>query len=190
MSFGTLMIVGLILVILGMLLGALTVVKTIKRDIQIFFFRKKLPGIDADAQKSGKNIGKAAFGIIIVGLLLAISGYVLTHFIGNDSIFSKDVKGAFVGDNPTKQEETDVQNGEIMGLAETDTIVIKGKTIRFDECSWEDNGIEEFGLYLETVEKSRVLSLQDDYAVSTVYHRVEELLKEQGIAYGTEKGTE
>lgn len=121
---------------------------------------------------------------------MAISGYVLTHFIGNDSIFSKDVKGAFVGDNPTKQEETDVQNGEIMGLAETDTIVIKGKTIRFDECSWEDNGIEEFGLYLETVEKSRVLSLQDDYAVSTVYHRVEELLKEQGIAYGTEKGTE
>lgn len=192
MSFGTLMIVGLILVIFGMLLGILTVVKTIKRDIQIFFFRQKLPGIDANTEKSGKNIGRVAFGIIIVGFLLAVPSYILTHFMGNDSIFSENIEGAFIGDNQTQQKETDVRDVESTGLEEGDIIVIEGKTILFDGSSWEGNSIEEFGLYLETIEKTRVLSLRDDYAVSTVYHKAEKLLKEHGIAYGygTAKGME
>ncbi len=192
MSFSALMIAGVILVILGILLGVSAFIKTIKRDIQIFFFRKKLPDIEADAEKSRKSIGKAAFGLVIIGLLLTVSSYVAIHFIGNDSIFSENVEGAFSGDNQTKQRDEDEQKGKGFEVAETDTIVIGGKTIRFDGYSWEDNRIEDFDLYLETIEKTRVLSLQDDYAVSTVYHRVEELLNKYGIAYGygTEKGKE
>lgn len=65
MSFGTLMIVGLILVILGMLLGALTVVKTIKRDIQIFSFAKSCRELMRMRKNQGKTLGKQHLGLLL-----------------------------------------------------------------------------------------------------------------------------
>lgn len=187
MSLKILMIVGVMLAIIGMILGVSTVFNTMRRDIQVFFFRRKLPSMDEDVEKSGKKLGKTALWLITIGLILFLTCYVEIYAPrGPASIFSENIK-----DDSVKQQETDTHNEEISDLEGTDdTIVIAGETIHFDECLWENDSIENFGSYLDTIEKTRKLSLQDDYAVASVYHRVEELLKEHGIIYGVGKGTE
>lgn len=178
MSLKILMIIGAVLAVVGVIVGTLILFNTIKQEGKVYFLGQKRV-VNEDVEKSGKVIGRIAFILIIIGLALFISCRAIINMPrGNDPITAK---------NETKQQEINARSEESISAEGTDTIVIKGKTIQFDENSWDDNNMDDFSRYLDNIEKSRRLNLQDDYAVSSTYHKVEELLKEHGIFYESEE---
>lgn len=185
------MCAGAFLCIMGCVLVIVKVIVAFKvRGIKKSF-RETLSSMEENVEKSRKVIGKTAKWLILIGVILFVLCYIQIEVPrGNDSIFSKTVKGALKGENHTKQQEENTQYEEMADFGETDIIVIEGKIIRCNGHSWQKENIEEFGLYLDTIEQTGEFSLQDDYAVSAVYHKVEEFLQERGIVYVAEEGSE
>lgn len=183
MSLKILMIIGAILAVIGVIVGTLILFNTIKQEGKVYFLGQKRV-VNEEVEKSGKVIGRIAFILIIIGLALFISCRVIIDMPrGNNSITAKNVEGISTEEDETKQQGINAQSGESISAEGTDTIVIKEKTIHFDGGSWDYNNMDDFSQHLDDIVKSRRLNLRDDYAVSSTYHKVEELLKEHGIFY-------
>lgn len=190
MSLKILMIIGAILAVVGVIVGTLILFNTIKQEGKVYFWGQERV-VNEDVEKSGKVIGKMAFILIIIGVAMFISCRVIIDMPrGNNSIAAKNAEGVSTGEDETKQQGINARSGESISAEGTNTIVIKEKTIYFGEDTWDDNNMDDFSRYLDNIEKSRRLNLQDDYAVSSTYHKVEELLKEHGIFYESEERKE
>ena len=119
--------------------------------------------------------------ILVLGLCLTISGLMIQYMPrGNDSAISAGNVGATVGDG---NEWTDISGTPGISNLQADySIVISGEKICVNGRTFETlEGFEEF---LKTMDRTKRVTLVDDYAVSSTYHRVKELVNQYGLICG------
>ena len=117
--------------------------------------------------------------ILLLGLSLTISGLVIQYMPrGNDTVISAGNVGATAGD-----EWTDISGTEVTGSARADySIVISGETIIVNGRTYET--VEAFEEELKNMDRTKKVTLVDDFAVSSTYHRVRELVNQYGLICG------
>lgn len=119
--------------------------------------------------------------ILVLGLCLTISGLMIQYMPrGNDSVISAGNVGATVGDG---NEWTDISGTVGTGNLQADySIVISGEKICVNGRMFET--LEAFEESLKTMDRTKRVTLVDDYAVSSTYHRVKELVNQYGLICG------
>lgn len=174
-----LIIIGVILAGIGFISFIGLYLPLILESVNTVFLHKKrtLPRI-SDMEESIKEnrelLKKVSVFLLIVGLICFFLG-VLPKYMPNGpaSLFSKNSEDK--NEYPDKPENDTLK-----------TVVIEGKTIRFLNQEFQD--IEEFENCLESLGRNFSIAIKDDYAVSSVYHKVEELIYDYGIKL--EKGSD
>lgn len=141
---------------------------------------------------SRKLLKKSCSILIIVGVVLLSLGLWIKFAPRGNNLFQSDnIDGISTGnDNVEYQQDQEhsttgnyvSSNGESYSYY----VIVSEKTIFINED--EIGGTEEFEEYLnlEKIDRVHTGLLVDDYAVSSTYHKVEELLDAYGMRYETE----
>lgn len=195
----------MILMILGTALTALGIIGLIGLSIQPFFkavrvvFFHSTDDLKYDSaqgritlEREYKVLRRAFTFFLIAGLACLGTGRWLKDAPrGKDSLQSEFIEGAAAGndavDTPQGKEDYAVGNPADTGGNRYSCIIsISGKTIRVN--GQEIGGTEELEEYLKPLDRGNKIFLKDDFAVSPVFHKAEELLDAYGMNYETESG--
>ncbi|MBD5515843.1 MAG: hypothetical protein HDR06_14685 [Lachnospiraceae bacterium] len=196
MSVHMVMWIGVGLIIIGGIGLIILFVEPLIKATKTVFFKQHYNQSEEreDVEKGRKLLKKTLIILIVIGFALFVSSMVLLRAPrGFDSIFSQNTEGEFTGDD-TQDRPEDEQNeviSESEEMQDEQAVIVEGKTIRFKGCFFED--LEEFGAYLERLDKKQEIRLKDEYAIAATFHQVENALKEKGIMYvyfEETKGTE
>lgn len=181
-----LIIVGIILSIVGImgllsvgvqpLLKAFRIVYT--QDWEDYWYEH---GKGQSALQEGRRTLVIMYLIILaLGLALTISGLVIQYMPrGNDSVISAGAVGATTGDG---SQWTDISGTGNSNVQTDYSIVIKGETIYVNGKTFET--IEAFEEVLKNLDRTKKVTLVDDFAVSSTYHQVKELVNRYGLICG------
>ena len=170
-------IIGLLSVSVQPLLKAFRVVYT--QDWEDYWYEH---GKGQSALQHGRRVLVTMYLVILViGLALTISGLVIQYMPrGNDTVISAGNVGATAGEN---DQWTDISGTDGSGNARVDyTIVISGELIYVNGRTFETP--EAFETALKEMDRTKKVTLVDDFAVSSVYHRVRELVNQYGLICG------
>lgn len=134
--------------------------------------------------KSVTNSKKFFTFFLIIGLLVLPIGVVIKYVSrGNDALTSTDIDGRTAGD-----EKIEYQQGQInstMGqYVDTNGNSYSYVSIRENTISFNGQmigGVEEFEEYVKKLDSRLDIILEDDFAVSVTYYKVEELLNDYGL---------
>ncbi len=135
-------------------------------------------------EKEYKVLRRSFVFFLFMGFICLITGVLLKNAPrGEDSLFSEYVDGAATGDDridsPQKQESGAAGKDEY-----SYEILISEKTIY---CNGQKmDSIEGFEACIKQLDRRQGIFLKDDFAVSSTYHKVEELLDTYGMNYETE----
>lgn len=146
----------------------------------IIFFRQHA--------QSFVNSKKFYLIILVVGVILAVLlplGVVIQDASrGNDILSSTDVDGITVGNDSIEYQQSQInsmtnQYANTSGDSDSYYILISENTIFFN--GQEIGGVGAFEDYLRKLDRRSHVFLEDDFAVSLTYHKVEELLNDLGF---------
>lgn len=143
-------------------------------------------------EKARKTLKRSFTFFLGVGLILLLPGLWLNYAPrGNDSFLSTFIDGAEMGNDhvENQQENSNSTVGSGIEVKERDSfceIIVKEKRIIVH--GQEIGGTKDFETYLESNELNRrkKIFLVDDYAVSSTYHEIMELLDAKGMDYEIE----
>lgn len=187
-----LMIAGAILAIIGFMGLMALMIEPLYTMYMVIFKRKDdyvyyetKPG-KALLQKEKKSLRGSCIFLLIVGILLFGLGWFLKFAPrGTDSLFSKQVEnGTQVGDNEKDQTARQEVNAagnyvDAQGKEHGNYIIVREKSIIY-KTEFEGT-LEEFEKFVKGMDSKNAVYLVDDFAASSTYHRVLELLKYYGI---------
>ena len=176
-----LIIIGVLLIV-GGVFGILTVcVQPIMKAFRIVYTQDWEDywyehGRGQDAQRAGRRLLITMYSIFIaLGLCLVISGLTIQYMPhGNDSVLSSQVQGGTSGEE-NRFGDSYAGNGALVDY----TIVISGEVIRLNGKTFES--VEAFEEELKGMDRTKTVSIVDDFAVSSVYHQVWELVNRYGL---------
>lgn len=186
-----LIIIGFILFLLG-LAGLISVfLQSILKAIRVFYKQDKDDYIYEHGkgqkiiEESRKLLAKLFIILIVSGLALLLFGLAWQHMpIGNDSIFSTETAGIDVGDdeqsNISLKEYSSDDNTN--GINADYYIKISGDIISLNEKTF--GTIEDFENTLKDLDRTKKVVITDDYAISAIYHQVEDLINKYGLERG------
>lgn len=177
--------IGAGLIIIGVIGLIILFVSPLIKAIKTVFFRQQYDQSEEreDVEKGRKLLKKALIILIGFGFVLFVPSVIFIHAPrGPVSILVPSIDDS---QNSLKvvTEPEEMQDDQ--------TVIVEGKTIHFNGRSFEDT--EEFGVYLDIVDKVQEIRLKDEYAVAATFHQAESVLKEKGIRYvyfEEAKGTE
>ncbi|MBR5508690.1 MAG: hypothetical protein IKV59_01405 [Lachnospiraceae bacterium] len=155
-------------------------------DKEYDYIRARLdPAVRAHVLLEKEHLTRDFIIAVAVGVLLLFSGI----YLG----FAAEGEGFWLYQkwNPTTREEQvwdaineDGQYISTEGISYTYYIILSGQDISFREerCS----GLEELKEKLSGIRRENTVILIDSFAVSSIYHSVEDLLSKLGITYKKE----
>ena len=188
------MIVGAIFAVIGFA-GLLALsIEPLYEMFAVIFWRKKEYVLyeskqgKALLQRNKKEFRGSCWFFLVAGIVLFAAGWFLRFGArGTDSLFSKQVEQG------TNQGDAEAQNREKQSINSSGNyvdsegqeyeyyIIVDGKNIIYRNEFKGD--IEAFEGYVKELNGKRQILLVDDFAVASVYHRVEELLEYYGMNY-------
>lgn len=169
-------IIGLLSVSVQPLLKAFRIVYT--QDWEDYWYEH---GKGQNALQHGRRVLVTMYLIILaIGLALTISGLVIQYMPrGNDTVISAGNVGATAGEG---DEWTDI-SGIGTGNVQAEYVIrISGDTIYVNGQAFET--VEFFEEALKTMDRTKNVTLVDDFAVSSTYHQVKELVNRYGLICG------
>lgn len=169
-------IIGLLSVSVQPLMKAFRIVYT--QDWEDYWYEH---GKGQNALKEGRRTLVIMYLIILsIGLVLTISGLVIQYMPrGNDNVISVGTVGATAGDG---SQWIDV-SGAGSSNAQTDySIVISGETIYVNGQPYPT--VAAFEEALKNMDRTKKVTIVDDFAVSSTYHQVKELVNRYGLICG------
>lgn len=177
-----LIVLGIILVVCG-LVGMFSVyIQPIKKAIRVYYNQDTDDfwyehGRGQKLMEEGRKILTGLFGFMIVlGLCLLIPGLVMRYMPrGNASVISPSEVGADV----SMDYAANVNNQ--LALSEY-VVVISGESITLNGV--EIASMEEFEEIISQLDRTKKVTLTDDFAVAATYHKVTEIINRYGLVYG------
>ena len=192
-----LMVVGAILAVIGFLGLLALMIEPLYTMYMVIFKRKDdyvyyetKPG-KALLQKNKSSLRNSCIFLLIVGILCFAAGWFLKFAPrGTDSLFSKQVEeGTGIGDAEAEKAMSGSINeaGRYVdgdGNEHANYLIIKGTRIAYRKDF--EGSLEEFEKYLQGMDSKQSIYVVDEFAASSTYHGVEELLKYYGMTYELE----
>lgn len=177
-----LIIIGAILIIAG-IIGLISVyIQPIRKAIRVFY------GQDLDdfwyehgrgqlVQQEGRRILLTLYSwLIVLGFCALIPGMIMQYMPkGNASIIADSEVGADTFNDHSAGVTNPAAQGDYYVVVSGDVITMNGK---------EYASPEEFENDLKLMDRTRKVSVTDDFAVSATYHKVIELINRYGLVYG------
>ena len=169
-------IIGLLSVSVQPLMKAFRIVYT--QDWEDYWYEH---GKGQNALKEGRRVLIIMYLIILLlGLSFTISGLVIQYMPrGNDSVISAGNVGATAGND---SQWTDISGTGADSVQADYSIVIKGEVIFVNGRTFET--LEAFEEALKGMDRTKKVTLVDDFAVSSTYHKVKELVNRYGLICG------
>jgi hypothetical protein len=169
------MIIGAAFIFFGLALLVCLVLEPISNAFHIVFLRHKPYRTYDNSQKqknleqAKKTLSKVAIFMIVLGLVLLAGGYMIQYGSrGNGSLFSgNETEGVYQEDGGEESPIVEDGNGYEY------IVTISGESIKVNEAEYTEDGFESFA---KGIEETTSIYLEDDYAVSAVYHYVEDTL--------------
>lgn len=187
-----LMAIGAIMALIGFLGLSALMIEPLYTMYMVIFKRKDdyvyyetKPG-KALLQKEKKSLRGSCLFLLFVGILCFGLGWFLKFGPrGTDSLFSKQVEsGTAVGDEEHDHLAKQVINAagnyvDAQGEEHYYYIIVKGDRISYRREFEGD--LEAFGAFVEKMDSKNAVYLVDDFAVSSTFYAVRDLLVRYGI---------
>lgn len=188
--------VGILFTGLGFVGLILLNIKPFINAIQVYFLHNaKDLSYDSDKEEATLEkeykFLKRTFGIFLgIGLVCLMFGLDLKYAPrGNASFLAQPIDGVTTGNDNIKYQQ-EKENNIVGNYVATNGnsylyyVTVSEKTIYFNGQKIGDT--EEFEEYLKKLDRGHTIFIEDDFAVSPTYHKVEELLNDYGMKYETE----
>lgn len=179
-----LIIIGVLLII-GGIFGLLTIfVQPIMRAFRVVYTQDKEDflyehGRGQQVRQEGTRLLALIYLVVIIlGVSLIVAGKVMQYMPrGNDSLHSSESLGTTVGVG-----EAWNNGGSAEGIQADYIIEVKETTIIFNGKIYET--VEEFEVVLKELDRTKTVAIVDDYAISAIYHQVQDLVNSYGLVCG------
>ena len=177
-----LIIIGVILIIAG-IIGLISVyIQPIRKAIRVFY------GQDLDdfwyehgrgqlVQQEGKRILLTLYSwLIVLGFCALIPGLIMQYTPrGNASVTADSEIGADAFNDHSAGVTNPAVSGDYYVVVSGNVVIMNGK---------EYTTLEAFEEDLKLLDRTGKVSVTDDFAVSSTYHKVIELINRYGLVYG------
>lgn len=176
-----LIIIGALLIVAG-IIGLISVyIQPLRKAIRVYYDQDLDDfwyehGRGQKLMEEGRRILVGIFGtMIVLGMCLLIPGLVMQYMSrGNASIGAEAEVGADI--------YNDYSDANLPALQEDYRVVISGETVTLNGKVYTT--LEDFENDLKRMDRTKKLSVTDDFAVSATYHKVVELINRYGFVYG------
>ncbi len=176
-----LIIIGALLVVAG-IIGLISVyIQPLRKAIRVYYDQDLDDfwyehGRGQKLMEEGRRILVGIFGtMIVLGMCLLIPGLVMQYMPrGNASVVAESEVGADVSHDAS---------GDVNPMMQGDYhVVISGETVTLNGKEYASLG--DFENDLKLMDRTKKVTVTDDFAVSATYHRVVELINLYGFVYG------
>lgn len=191
-------ITGIIFITIGLLMMVMIVIQPLKKAFEIVF--KRNADYLAYEQGEGRELLDSHIRIItttciiflITGIILLSIGMYYKH-IQRGELKENVIDNGNISDMPVNVANEGEEGRTLEGLYVSSEgkvykydISIHGKMISFNGMKLV--GIDELEEKLKKIGSEYTVFLRDDFAISSTYHEVENLLEKYGIRYDTKAG--
>lgn len=177
-----LIILGIILLVCG-IVGMFSVyIQPIKKAIRVYYNQDTDDfwyehGRGQKLMEEGRRILTGLFGFMIVlGLCLLIPGLMMRYMPrGNASVVAESEVGADVSMDYASNVNNQIAVSEYV-------VVISGETVTLNGIEY--SSLEDFENVVKQLDRTKKMTVTDDFAVSATYHSVVEIVNRYGLVYG------